>query len=424
MSQLRRMLLSNVGYKSAYYPSTLLNFCHPETQDPENTVLWLANQGGKTTLISLLFTIIEPDRKRFVQHLQKPDHHFSDYFYPTPGVIALELQMEGAGLLDSTPTLIVGQCVVVKDKETPQRIFFVFHENEKIKLDDLPFKGAGSDKNPADMNEFRKWINQAEALNNTFFHTEKQDEWRKLLDSRGVEHELLAKQIDFCRSEGGISDFASFKNEHTFLEQFFKLAIDESTANQAHETLRKAKTDFKEIPLLEAKKKILENLVNGFQLLQPLAKDYQQYTTKIQEQNLRLRGLGEQIQLRLLWLDQQIVFFKNKAIQTEQQLIDEKKSLNTLEISIKQIILTQKYLAKTQATQALEKVQKELNQTEEEYSLTKAVIALDELESIQTQQTKLTQQINSASSEIEPVEKVLKQSGSYLIAAYEQKSKK
>jgi len=423
MSQLRRMLLSNVGYKSAYYPDTLLNFCHPETQEPENTVLWLANQGGKTTLISLLFTNIEPAQKRFVQHLQKPDHHFSDYFYPTPGIIALELQTGSSDLLGTTPPLIIGQCVVVKDKETPQRIFFGFHENDKIKLDDLPFKGAGSDRNPADMAEFRKWLNQAEDSNKTFFHAEKQDEWKKLLDSKGVEHELLAKQIDFCCSEGGISDFASFKDEHTFLEQFFKLAIDEETANQAHETLHKAKTDFKEIPILEEKQKILGKLVNCFQQLQPLAQHYQQYTTKIQEQDTRLRTLGEQIQLRLLWLDQQIDSFKKKATQTEQQLIDEQKNLNNLEISIKRTTLTQKYLAKTQATHMLENVQNLLTHTKEELVLTKAVIALDQLENVQTQQTKLTQQINSASSEIEPVEILLKQSGSHLIAAYEQQSR-
>jgi len=423
MSQLRRMLLSNVGYKSAYYPDTLLNFCHPETQEPENTVLWLANQGGKTTLISLLFTNIEPAQKRFVQHLQKPDHHFSDYFYPTPGIIALELQTGSSDLLGTTPPLVIGQCVVVKDKETSQRLFFGFHENDKIKLDDLPFKGAGSDRNPADMAEFRKWLNQAEDLNKTFFHTEKQDEWKKLLDSKGVEHDLLAKQIDFCRSEGGISDFASFKDEHSFLEQFFKLAIDEGTANQAHETLHKAKTDFKEIPILEEKQKILEKLVKCFQQLQPLAQHYQQYTTKIQEQDTRLRTLGEQIQLRLLWLDQQIDSFKNKATQTAQQLIVNQTNLNDLENAIKQTIFTLKVLEQTQAAQKLEEVQNLLIQTEEELALTKAVIALDDLEKVLTQQTKLTQQINSASSEIEPVEKLLKQSGSHLIAAYEQQSR-
>ena len=111
------------------------------------------------------------------------------------------------------------------------------------------------------------------------------------------------------------------------------------------------------IRILEKKQNILDKLVNCFQQLQPIAQHYQQYTTKIQEQDIRLSTLGEQIQLRLLWLDQQIDSFKNKATQTAQQLIVNQTNLNNLENAIKQTILTLKILEQTQAAQALEKVQ-------------------------------------------------------------------
>ncbi|NOQ14482.1 MAG: hypothetical protein GQ583_08420 [Methyloprofundus sp.] len=418
MSQLRRMLLSNVGYQSAYYPGTLLNFCKPDTNPSENTVLWLANQGGKTTLISLLFTIIEPDRKRFVQHLQKPDHHFTDYFYSTPGIIALELQTSSADLT-STPPLVIAQCVVVNDKDNPQRIFFGFHENDKINLDSLPFKGAGADKSPANMNEFKQWLKQAEDSNHSFFMTEKQDEWKRLLDSRKVEHELLAKQIDFCRAEGGISEFASFKDEKKFLEQFFRLTLEESTAKHAHQTLTKAKDDFKEIPVLENKQRLLSKLVGYFQKIHPLSQDYQRFNTEIQEHHQHLCSLTKKLQLRQLWLKNEIDLSQQR-IESKQNLLNEKKkTLEDEKNAIKQTELTIKSQEYMYAIQELKETQSNADKANLNFTLSKAVVALDELDAVEAKHKSLSKQLNSANHEIEPLEKSLKNSGSQLIAAYD-----
>lgn len=418
MSQLRLMLLSNVGYRSAYYPGITLNFCNADTNQPENSIIWLANQGGKTTLISLLFTNIEPDKRRFVQHLQKQDHHFSDYFHSTPGAVVLELQTGGADLSGTTPPLIIGQCVVVQDGGNAQRVFFGFSVNDKLGLDDLPFKGTNTEVNVSSLAEFRHWLDEARNLNSTVYYGENQLEWKKWLDSMGVEHDLLAKQIDFCRSEGGISDFASFKDERTFLEQFFMLALDEKIANQAHESLHKAHQQYKDMPILENRRKIYSELLAGFQEIQPSATKHQECTKEITLHDAQLNSLLHKIWLRQKWLDFQIQDIEKKSEKKKIEAHEKQEELESTKHLIKQITLTLKSKKYLQAEKNLEDEIDKLSTAEKRCNLLEAVRAYEELETVQIKHDEITRTINTASKNIEPKEAELRGIGSKLRALY------
>lgn len=418
MSQLRRMLLSNVGYRSAYYPGITLSFCNSDTNQPENSIIWLANQGGKTTLISLLFTNIEPDKRRFVQHLQKQDHHFSDYFHSSPGAVVLELQTSGVDLSGTTPPLVIGQCVVVQDGGNTHRVFFGFSANYKLGLDDLPFKGTNSEDKVDSLAEFKNWLDEARELNSTIYYGENQLDWKKWLDSMGVEHDLLAKQIDFCRSEGGISDFASFKDERTFLEQFFMLALDEKITRQAHESLQKAHQQYKDMPILEERRKIYSDLLAGFQEIQPFAKKHQEHTLEITRHDQKLISLLHKIQLRQKWLDFQIEDIGKRSAKKKDDVQEKQEELeNTIHL-IKQITLTLKSQKYRHAEKNLEDENDKLSAAEKRCTLLEAVRAFVELEVVQIQHNEITKTINAASKDIEPKETELRGIGSKLRALY------
>lgn len=418
MSQLRRMLLSNVGYRSAYYPGLTLNFCNTETDQPENSIIWLANQGGKTTLISLLFTNIEPDKRRFVQHLQKQDHHFTDYFHSTPGAVALELQTGGADLSGTTPPLIIGQCVVIQDNGSAQRVFFGFSANDKLEFNDLPFKGTNSISRINSMAEFKHWLEKARELNSTIYAGENQQDWKKWLDSMGVEHDLLAKQIDFCRSEGGISDFASFKDERTFLEQFFMLALDEKIANQAHEALRKAHQQYKDMPKLEAKRGIYTDLLAGFKEIQLVATKHQHYTKEIAYHDEQLIELLNNIQLRQKWLDFQIADVEKESDRKVVETKEKNEELKNIKNLIKRITLSLKNQKYREAEKNLEDEIEKLHSTEKRYSLLEAVDALAALQKVKIQHDEIIKTISAANHDIEPKESELKEIGSKLRLLY------
>ena len=418
MSQLKRMLLSNVGYRSAYYSGVMLNFCNAETNQPENSIIWLANQGGKTTLISLLFTNIEPAKRRFVQHLQKQDHRFEDYFNSTPGVVALELKMGASDLTGEAPSLIIGQCVVLQDNGTTQRIYFGFSSNNKLNISDLPFEGAYTSTKLKTMAEFKLWLEQASELNSTVYSVENQSDWKKWLDTKGVEHELLAKQIDFCRSEGGISDFASFKDEKAFLEQFLMLALDESIEKQAHKALQKAHEQYKTMPELEAKQGIYTTLLNGFQEIQIPAAKYQTVIEAVADHDQQLITQLQAIQSRQQWLNLQVDDLKRQAdkLKTEsdlnqQTLAETQNHLKRTQLSllVQRALDAQSVLIREQTDQAL---------STDYLTVLKGVDAWDALQKVKITHDELTKTINDASQDIAPKEQELRGLGSRLVSHY------
>ena len=62
MSRIRRVRVVNVGHEDAYYPDVVLEF------DGHDTLVCLANGGGKTTLLHHLLQVVRPgaqiDRRR------------------------------------------------------------------------------------------------------------------------------------------------------------------------------------------------------------------------------------------------------------------------------------------------------------------------------------------------------------------------
>lgn len=413
------MLLSNVGYRSAYYSGVMLNFCNEETNQPENSIIWLANQGGKTTLISLLFTNIEPAKRRFVQHLQKPDHHFEDYFYSSPGVVALELKVAGADLTGESASLIIGQCVVVPASGGgTQRVYFGFSSNDKLGLENLPFSGADSSTKMASMADFRHWLDQANQKNSTVYSIENQGEWKKWLDSQGVEHDLLAKQIDFCRSEGGISDFASFKDEKTFLEQFLMLALDEPKAQQAHTILRQAHEQYKSMPKLETKLVIYSELLKGFQEIEIPAAKYQSITKEVVEHDQQLL-----IQLQIIQSRQQWLNLEEEKLQENTKKLTVKRELNqtnllTAHHNFKRTKLSLLVRKSTDASETLKHEQKESGLSEDYLGLLIGVAAWGALQKVRIEHDDLTRTINEANEDIAPKEKELRNLGSELALNY------
>ena len=48
----------------------------------------------------------------------------------------------------------------------------------------------------------------------------KHRDWKRRLAEEKIDTELLARQVDFNRSEGGIEDFLNFRNESLFVRKF------------------------------------------------------------------------------------------------------------------------------------------------------------------------------------------------------------
>src|SRR5262249_53588296 len=133
----------------------------PDTDEPTDTVFNLENAGGKTSLLSYIFSCFEPKLDRWLQHLQKRNHRFHEYFARDgrPSFILIEWHMPGRAAGAPDFKLLIGQVVTIKDtverSADVDRSFFAFEVTNGLSLDDVPAPGL-TDTPARSMPEFQQ----------------------------------------------------------------------------------------------------------------------------------------------------------------------------------------------------------------------------------------------------------------------------
>ena len=109
--QMTRLRLRSIGHPDSRYRDLTIPLCDPQGT-PVDSLLWLANGGGKTSLLSLLFALVLPLRRDFMgaddqeraleEYVQKGD---------TSHVVIEWVDLDSGGLpgFDATlPRLVTG----------------------------------------------------------------------------------------------------------------------------------------------------------------------------------------------------------------------------------------------------------------------------------------------------------------------------
>lgn len=246
MQQISRIYLGNCGYETAWYDGVTLDLRDLDLHAPTDTVLNLENGGGKTSLLSLIFSCFETSQDRFLKHIQSRNNHFSQYFANdgTLGLIMVEWLMPPKKSGDGSYRLVTGQAVAVRTTTEPaeiERMFFSFEEDDSLGLEQVP--GPKLCAAPlASMAEFSRWIHDQQRANpGNAYITRKQSDWHRHLEASHIDIEMLRMQVDFSAQEGGFdSGFLNFKSEAEFLRKFFGLTLDAQRASSVRDAVATA----------------------------------------------------------------------------------------------------------------------------------------------------------------------------------------
>jgi hypothetical protein len=233
-------------------------------------VIHAPNGVGKTTILALLFSIFEPDRRKFLRTEINRQHKVEHYFMPGRlGVVALELVKPG---VNNKPVRhVIGQVFWPtppskgEDGESGHRRFFAFQSDAETTLDTLPFRGLSAEAPLRSLDDFTRWARDMRRRP-TFFDTDSLTAWRKHLTSElGVELKVIEVQRRFCAAEGGIgAAFLDFKSEQQFLEKIFSFMIPSDAAESVVEALETGLAKIRGLPQRKDQLKVLTQLADAF----------------------------------------------------------------------------------------------------------------------------------------------------------------
>ena len=272
MRYITRIHLSDCGWHEAYYPGTTIELADPQTGEPTHTVFSLENTGGKTSFLALVLSCFDPSERRFLKTLIRPNQKFGDYFGDVPAFILVEWDLSGGqtSFLDAQ-RLVTGQLVVPRGEGRQRELdrhFFAFRSAPGLTLDDIPAPGLPGFEAIGRLNghqDVQRWLYTMRSSHpGNFQNFDKQSDWKRKLAEEKIDTELLAAQVEFNRSEGGIEDFLDFRSESQFVQKFLAMTVPEAEAGPVRAVLAEHVGRLADLPRLERRREVMFQLKERF----------------------------------------------------------------------------------------------------------------------------------------------------------------
>ena len=272
MRYITRIHLSDCGWREAYYPGTTIELADPRTGKPRHTVFSLENTGGKTSFLALVLSCFDPSERRFLKTRIRPNQKFGDYFGDVPAFILVEwdLSRGQTSFLDAQ-RLVTGQLVVPRGEGGQRELdrhFFAFRSAPGLALDDMPAPGLPGFEAFGRLNghqDVQRWLYTMRSSHPGNFQSfDKQSDWKRKLAEEKIDTELLAAQVDFNESEGGIEDFLDFRSESQFVRKFLAMTVPQAEAGPVRKVLAEHVGRLADLPRLQQRREAMCQLKERF----------------------------------------------------------------------------------------------------------------------------------------------------------------
>ena len=188
MYKLRKIVLGSIGHDASWHDKTSIDFTIDNV--PSHSLAALLNGGGKSSLISLFFSVFKPNQKHFLYKKNGDGVSLEDYYdQDVPGYIATEWEFRDAKQSTlSMPGMdgrkhILGS-VGLKDARGFTRLFFSVKNNEGLGWEQLPYPVGDAVADFATALELRQWFQrQSQVFGADFLVFDMQDRWLEHLSS-------------------------------------------------------------------------------------------------------------------------------------------------------------------------------------------------------------------------------------------------
>ncbi|MFC5003274.1 hypothetical protein ACFPIJ_36260, partial [Dactylosporangium cerinum] len=258
--QIRRIYLDRVGSPAARFRDVWLDLTGRDGR-PLDTILWMRNGGGKSTLIALVCALIRPDRRDFLATATTGRHLEDCILGADTGHVVVEW---------TDPTgrrLVTGAVYEWTDRVQPadpnaghdrlKQTWYAFTPGPDV--ESLPFAGA-------DLKEFVRAVEALPATAETVVTT-KQDRWAQALHDRGLDPGLFTAILRINASEGGIEHHFKFKTSDDFVQYLLSLVTEPTSATKVAAILRGTRERLARQPRLRAEVAFCDEAVDLLDVL-------------------------------------------------------------------------------------------------------------------------------------------------------------
>lgn len=272
MPRLLRLHFASIGHPDARLaPLTIDLRARDAIGTGADSVLWLRNGGGKSTILNLFYSLFRPERREFLgASAEGRARHLEDYIKADDlAFVVTEWDVEPvgqAGFFGALPARrrVVGQVLSWKDRQRSadlsklRRRFFSFAVGPGLGLDELPVEGLG----PAPVRSFdafRQWFDQLRQDRPELepFTEETPRRWGEHLERIGLDPELFRYQLKMNAREGSADEAFRFRTTEEFVRFYLEVALDPTEADQVASNLEGFRAKLERRPALMGEQSFL-----------------------------------------------------------------------------------------------------------------------------------------------------------------------
>jgi hypothetical protein len=256
MWQIRRIYLDAIGTPAGRFADVTLDMADGRGR-PLDSILWLRNGGGKSTIMALLGALVRPGRNDFLsaaEHRNDAGRHLEDYVLGSDTAhVAVEW-----GESDGR-RLVTGAVYEWQDRQQPtdpnaqwqrlnQRFYTFLPDGDRAEIARLPFRIAGR---PTAQEAFCTAIKALPGPADAVVARQR-GEWTQTLASRGIDPDLWRTILQMNESEGGIEHQFLYANADEFVNYLLKLIVDPSIPDDVAKILTQVTAELATRPAVEA----------------------------------------------------------------------------------------------------------------------------------------------------------------------------
>lgn len=252
MPKLARLRFVSIGHPNARMQDLTLNLSD-QAGMPSDSTIWLRNGGGKSSILSLFFALLRPNRRDFLGSMaDAKQRRIENYILPNDrSVVAAEWVVDQVseaidGAIAEQPRFLTGVFYEYASgvRDNLRRLFFCARVSDSVpetQLSDIPIDMETSDGNRVrrTMMSFKQaWHGLRDSHPSLqFYCTENQSEWSEKLQAAGLDPGLFGYQLIMNSREGGADELFRFNSSDDFIDFLLELTVDPSHADMITENL-------------------------------------------------------------------------------------------------------------------------------------------------------------------------------------------